>query len=181
MKLDLPRTVDGTPEGFTFRVAEVRRTLRVVRDEAASGRARPPGHDRRRRCGAPTAPVLRTPRSDPHPDHGAGGIRNRAAAAGPNRSSSSQAADDGTHAAWRQLCRYLQRCLEAEAAESLVPYVQENSLWFLHPGEEKLVVGTSDSMAGTRQTLRKTDIAHTADDLRLADRGCDRTAITCPR
>ena len=76
----------------------------------------------------------------------AGGARNRAAAAGPNRSNSSQPADDGTHAAWRQLCRYLQRCLEAEAAESLVPYVQENSLWFLHAGEEKLVVGTSDSM-----------------------------------
>ena len=78
--------------------------------------------------------------------HGAGGARNRVAAAGLGRSSSSQAADDGTHAAWRQLCRYLQRCLEAEAAESLVPYVQENSLWFLHSGEEKLVVGTSDSM-----------------------------------
>ena len=78
--------------------------------------------------------------------HSAGGARNRVAAAGPNRSSSSQAADDGTHAAWRQLCRYLQRCLEAEAGESLVPYVQENSLWFLHPGDEKLVVGTSDSM-----------------------------------
>ena len=76
----------------------------------------------------------------------AGGARNRAAAAGPNRSNSSQPADDGTHAAWRKLCRYLQRCLEAEAAESLVPYVQENSLWFLHAGEEKLVVGTSDSM-----------------------------------
>ena len=76
----------------------------------------------------------------------AGGARNRASAAGPNRSNSSQPADDGTHAAWRQLCRYLQRCLEAEAAESLVPYVQENSLWFLHAGEEKLVVGTSDSM-----------------------------------
>ena len=78
--------------------------------------------------------------------HGAGGARNRVAAAGLGRSSSSQAADDGTHAAWRQLCRYLQRCLEAEAAESLVPYVQENSLWFLHSGEEKLVVGTIDSM-----------------------------------
>ena len=78
--------------------------------------------------------------------HGARGARNRVAAAGPSRSSSSQAGDDGTHAAWRQLCRYLQRCLEAEAAESLVPYVQENSLWFLHPGEEELVVGTSDSI-----------------------------------
>ena len=78
--------------------------------------------------------------------HVAGGVRNRSAGASPVRSNSSQPADDGPHAAWRQLCRYLQRCLEAEAAESLVPYVQENSLWFLHAGEEKLVVGTSDSM-----------------------------------
>ena len=79
-------------------------------------------------------------------EHVAGGARNRATAAGPSRSRSSQPADDGTHAAWRQLCRYLQRSLEGEAAESLVPYVQENSLWFLHSGDEKLVVGTSDSM-----------------------------------
>ena len=79
-------------------------------------------------------------------DHAAGGARNRAAYASPSWSSSSQPADNGRHAAWRQLCSYLQRCLEAEAAESLVPYVQENSLWFLHTGDEKLVVGTSDSM-----------------------------------
>ena len=41
----------------------------------------------------------------------------------PTRSNSSQPADDGPQAVWRQLCVYLQRCLEAEAAESLVPYV----------------------------------------------------------
>ena len=41
VKLDLGRTVDETPEGFTFRAAEVRRTLRVVRDAAEGGRARP--------------------------------------------------------------------------------------------------------------------------------------------
>ena len=41
VKLDLGRTVDETPEGFTFRAAEVRRTLRVLRDEAEGGRARP--------------------------------------------------------------------------------------------------------------------------------------------
>ena len=79
-------------------------------------------------------------------NHGAGGARNRAAAADPGRLSSSEPADDGPHAAWRQLCSYLQRCVEAEAAATLVPHVRENSLWFLHPGDEKLVVGTSDSM-----------------------------------
>ena len=80
-------------------------------------------------------------------DHGAGGTRNRVAGFAPHsRSSSAQSADDDKHTAWRQLCSYLQRCIEAEAAKSLVPYVKENSLWFLHPGDEKLVVGTSDSM-----------------------------------
>ena len=46
---------------------------------------------------------------------------------------------------WQQLCGYAQRCIEAEAAESLVPYVKQNSLWFLHRGEEGLVVGRVDS------------------------------------
>ena len=46
---------------------------------------------------------------------------------------------------WQQLCNYAQRCIEAEAAKALVPYVKENSLWFSHSGEEKLVVGTTDS------------------------------------
>ena len=41
LKLDLRRTVDGTPQGFTFRAAEVRRALRLVRDEVAGGRSRP--------------------------------------------------------------------------------------------------------------------------------------------
>ena len=35
--------------------------------------------------------------------------------------------------------------MEAEAAKSLVPYANENPLWFSHSGEEKLVVGQSDS------------------------------------
>ena len=52
---------------------------------------------------------------------------------------------NGTYTPWQQLCRYAQRCIEAEAAKSLVPYVQEDSLWFTHAGEEKLVVGQSDS------------------------------------
>ena len=46
---------------------------------------------------------------------------------------------------WQKLCAYAQRCIEAEAAKSLVPYVEENSLWFLHSGQEKLVVGQDDS------------------------------------
>ena len=40
---------------------------------------------------------------------------------------------------------YAQRCIEAEAAKSLVPFVRQDSQWFLHRGEEQLVVGQSDS------------------------------------
>ena len=50
-----------------------------------------------------------------------------------------------SHTPWQKLCIYAQRCIEAEAAKSLVPYVEENSLWFLHSGQEKLVVGQDDS------------------------------------
>ena len=53
---------------------------------------------------------------------------------------------DNQQAKWRQLCRYAQRCIEAEAAKSLVPYVKGNSHWFVHHGQEKLVVGHSDAI-----------------------------------
>ena len=65
--------------------------------------------------------------------------------ASPSGSSSSKPVANSTQTPWQQLCNYAQRCIEAEAAKSLVPYVKENSLWFLHSGEEKLVVGQSDS------------------------------------
>ncbi|MYA78604.1 MAG: hypothetical protein F4Y17_13930, partial [Gemmatimonadetes bacterium] len=50
------------------------------------------------------------------------------------------------HTKWRQLCLYAQRCIEAEASKSLVPYVKENSHWFMHCGQEKLVVGQNDAI-----------------------------------
>ena len=50
------------------------------------------------------------------------------------------------HDAWRQLCRYARRCVEAEAARSLVPHAASDSLWFRHSGEEKLVVGRTDTV-----------------------------------
>ena len=46
---------------------------------------------------------------------------------------------------WQQLCDYLKLCIEAEAANSLVPYDEENPRWFLHAGAETLVTGRSDS------------------------------------
>ena len=54
-------------------------------------------------------------------------------------------AAESTQTPWQRLCKYAQRCIEAEAAKSLVPYVKENNLWFSHPGEERMVVGKSDS------------------------------------
>ena len=78
-------------------------------------------------------------------DSVAGGSRNTATNASPCVSSSSKPAANSGQTPWQQLCDYAQRCIEAEAAKSLVPYVKENSLWFLHRGEEKLVVGQSDS------------------------------------
>ena len=48
---------------------------------------------------------------------------------------------------WKQLCTYALRCVEAEAADSLVPHVKKNTLWFPHSGREQLVVGESDSIS----------------------------------
>ena len=63
----------------------------------------------------------------------------------PTRSNVSKPAAGSAQTPWQQLCKYAQRSIEAEAAKSLVPYVKQNTLWFLHSGEEKLVIGQSDS------------------------------------
>ena len=73
------------------------------------------------------------------------GPRNTKNNAGPNKTSRLGSAVNHRQTPWQQLCRYAQRCIDAEAAKSLVPHVNENSLWFLHTGQEKLVVGQSDS------------------------------------
>jgi len=46
---------------------------------------------------------------------------------------------------WQQLCDYLKLCIEAGAANTMVPYTKVNSQWFLHAGAETLVTGQSDS------------------------------------
>ena len=78
-------------------------------------------------------------------DNVAGGSRNASTKANRSSSSASNSSANSTRTPWQQLCTYAQRCIEAEAAKSLVPYVEENSLWFLHPEEETLVVGTGDT------------------------------------
>ncbi len=74
-----------------------------------------------------------------------------------NHSNPSTSTDD-KHIPWRQLCELAQRCIEAEAAKSLVQYVERDSLWFLHPDEEKLVVGQTDSTEAPRGLANKLGI-----------------------
>jgi len=50
---------------------------------------------------------------------------------------------------------YAQKCIEAEAAKSLVPFVGQDSQWFLHPEKEQLVVGESDSTLAPRKLAEK--------------------------
>lgn len=65
----------------------------------------------------------------------------------PTIPGSSKSGPENEPIPWQHLCQYLQRCIEAEAAESLVPFAKENVLWFRHDGDEKLVVGHSDVTA----------------------------------
>ena len=89
------------------------------------------------------------------PDKVADGSRNTATKAGPSSSDALKPVANNARTPWQRLCNYAQRCIEAEAAKSLIPYVKENSLWFLHPGEEKLVIGQSDSTLAPRELLDK--------------------------
>ena len=51
---------------------------------------------------------------------------------------------------WRRLCSYARRCVQAEAAQSLVSLEDERS-WFCHTGSEQLVVGHSDTVRAPAQ------------------------------
>lgn len=60
---------------------------------------------------------------------------------------------DGSIDYWQKICKYAQRCVEAEAARSLVPYALQDKRWFIHPTSEKLIVGDEDSVPA-REPLR---------------------------
>ena len=47
---------------------------------------------------------------------------------------------------WRRLCSYARRCVQAEAAQSLVPLGAEGRSWFGHAGSEQLIVGHTDTV-----------------------------------
>ena len=79
-------------------------------------------------------------------DRAEGDSRSGPRSAEPNTAEPSRPDAGGLQDPWQQLCGYARRCVEAEAAQSLVPYTKSDSLWFSHPGEEKLVVGDRDSM-----------------------------------
>ena len=51
---------------------------------------------------------------------------------------------------WRRLCSYARRCVQAEAAQSLVSLEDERS-WFCHTGSEQLIVGHSDTVRAPAQ------------------------------
>ena len=60
-----------------------------------------------------------------------------------------------SHACWQQLCTYARHCVEAQAAKSLVPYIEADSLWFFHSGEEQLVSGQSDSTPAPEKLAKR--------------------------
>ena len=84
-----------------------------------------------------------------------GGSQSRATYASPGGSRNSKARTNSLPTPWEQLCTYAQRCIEAEAAQSLVPYAKMNSLWFTHSVDEKLVVGKSDSTPAPEELPEK--------------------------
>ena len=47
---------------------------------------------------------------------------------------------------WRRLCSYARRCVQAEAAQSLVPLRSEGRSWFGHTGSEQLIVRHTDTI-----------------------------------
>lgn len=95
--------------------------------------------------------------SDAGPERDAARVSPRRAAttASPRGSSSRMPGRDDRQAAWRQLCLYAQRCVEAESAKSLVLHAARHSRWFPHSGEEKLVVGLDDSVPATDGMTRE--------------------------
>lgn len=88
-------------------------------------------------------------------DSAAGGSGKATKNAIPNSANALKSAVDRSHIPWQKLCVYAQRCVEAEAAKSLVPYVEENALWFLHLGQEKLVVGQGDSTLAPKELANR--------------------------
>ena len=47
---------------------------------------------------------------------------------------------------WRRLCSYARRCVQAEAAQSLMSLGDEGRSWFGHAGSEQLIVGHTDTV-----------------------------------
>lgn len=52
---------------------------------------------------------------------------------------------------WRRLCSYARRCVQAEAAQSLLPFEAEDQSWFCHTGSEQLIVGHTDTVRAPAQ------------------------------
>ena len=66
---------------------------------------------------------------------------------GTNHSSAeSTQVDESPQDDWRRLCCYARRCVQAEAAQSLVPLGAGGRSWFGHAGSEQLIVGHTDTI-----------------------------------
>jgi len=101
------------------------------------------------------------------PDSLAGALRNAANDAGAPAAEAKEPEPDGSQSPWQQLCRYAQRCIEAEAAKSLAPYARKDALWFSHHGEEKLVVGQSDSISAPEKLSEQLALRSGSQDRRM--------------
>ena len=89
----------------------------------------------------------------------------------------------GQQEEWQRICKYAQQCIEAEAARSLVQWAARNRLWFLHTGEERLVVGKVDSVPppehfGGGRSDRQPSVVYGWPTVVLIDR--KRTPQTAP-
>lgn len=52
---------------------------------------------------------------------------------------------------WHRLCSYARRCVQAEAAQSLVTFEAKARSWFCHTGSEQLIVGHTDTVRAPAQ------------------------------
>lgn len=73
-------------------------------------------------------------------------------------SNSETSEKDGSIDLWQKICRYAQKCVEAEAARSLVQYGLQGKMWFIHPNSEKLIIGDEDTIPAIEPLWRNPEV-----------------------
>ena len=114
---------------------------------------------RRRSTSTPAPePVQSRPGQSP-----AGHSTHRPSFAQPGSTATNKSSAETTHVHeapqvnWRRLCSYARRCVQAEAAQSLVPLKAEGHSWFGHTGSEQLIVGHTDTVRAPAQLATSLD------------------------